>query len=132
MKSPFFAFLKKLTLFSLSIFLLAFLIFHYLIPVSFINILPFAFLFYFLLTAATHLFLLKVAKQRIQRFIPSFIGATALKLFISLTVLIIYVLLNRIQAIQFILFFFMLYICFSTFEIIAILRYFKKQPSTLL
>lgn len=127
MKTPYFYFIKLLILLTSSLALVAFFLLKYFFKTGFNSFVPFVFLFYFVLTASVHFFLLKAGKKRIQRFIPAFMAATSIKLLISLAVLLIYVLTHREEAVKFIIFFFLLYLCYSTFEIISILSYFRKN-----
>lgn len=127
MKTPYFYFIKSLLIFTFCLTLVGFVLLNYFFKTSFSTFVPFVFLFYFVLTASVHFFLLKAGKKRIQRFIPAFMAATSIKLLFSLIFLLVYVLTHREEAVSFIIFFFLLYLCFSTFEIISILSYFRKH-----
>lgn len=133
MKTPYSHFIKSLILFTLSLVFIAFIILKFFLQTNFSSFIPFVFLFYFVLTAIVHFFLLRAGKKRAQRFIPAFMAATTIKLLASLVFLLLYVLTHREEAIRFIIFFFLLYLSYSTFEIISILSHFRKYkdlPST--
>lgn len=54
-------------------------------------------------------------------------GATFFKLMFYMAVLVTYVYLNRSEAIPFIIVFGIAYLFYTTFEVIAILRYLKAR-----
>lgn len=77
-------------------------------------------LYFFVSTAAIHHFLVKANTQSPQNFVRSYIAFTALKLLLNLMVIILYIFINRSQAIVFILSFLILYFIFLVFEIISL------------
>lgn len=98
------------------------------IPVHFIsNSWPFILLFFLSISLLVHRFLLKKANGNHGKFINAFLLTTTIKLLLFLSVILIYVLLNRADAIGFILTFFVYYLIFTFFEIFSILK-FLRQP----
>ncbi len=67
------------------------------------------------------------AKRRNMVVIRAFLLGWTIKFFIYVIFLIIYVLLNRERAVNFLIQFTSLYIAFSIFEISYLIRNFKKQ-----
>jgi hypothetical protein len=74
-------------------------------------------LYFFLVTFIFHYGLVTSLKGRPQQFIRYFMGATTMKLLIHITAVVIYALLNRADAINFILSFFVVYIVFTVYEV---------------
>ena len=90
----------------------------YLIPAEFVNpTLPFLYLFFFSATGIIHYILLKVAQKRTAGFINYFMLLTFGKLMFFLTIILVYALAFREDAVQFIITFFILYVFFTAFEI---------------
>ena len=73
--------------------------------------------YFFLITLSFHYGLLTSLKGRPQQFVRYFMGATTFKLLFHAAVVIIYSLLNRAEAIHFILTFFVVYLFFTAYEV---------------
>jgi hypothetical protein len=74
-------------------------------------------LYFFIVTMMFHLGLVASLKGRPQQFIRYFMGATTLKLLVHIAAVIIFALLNKADAINFILSFFVVYIVFTVYEV---------------
>jgi hypothetical protein len=123
MKLNYAAFLKKLIIYSFILALLGFLLVSFL-PESFISpALPYLFFFFFSVTLIVHLILLKVSGKKGSGFINYFMLLTFGKLLFYLTIILIYSLLNRSDAVQFIISFFVLYIFYTAFEVVLSLSH---------
>ncbi|MBN1340912.1 MAG: hypothetical protein JXA03_16410 [Bacteroidales bacterium] len=83
------------------------------------------YLFFFLVTLAIHELLKWIARKGINSFVNYFMLLTVGKLLFFLTIVLLYALLNRKDAIPFIIAFFTLYLFFTGFEIVMSLR--KKE-----
>jgi len=126
MKSVYLNFLKRIIIFSIA-FALIFFTVGYFLPAEYITpALPYLFLFFLSVTLVVHYVLLKASEKRFSKFTTYFMLATFLKLMLYIAVLIIYVLLNRFDAIPFIITFFILYVFYTVFEVISILSYSKS------
>jgi hypothetical protein len=77
----------------------------------------FILLYFFLITFIFHYGLMASLKGRPQQFIRYFMGATTFKLLIHIAVIIIFALLNKPEAVNFILSFFAVYILFTAYEV---------------
>jgi len=98
----------------------------YLIPENLISSSwPYIVLFFFTISLLVHRYLLKKSGGQHAKFINAFLLTTTIKLLLFLAVIVIYVLLNRDDAIGFILTFFTYYLIFTSFEIISILKYLR-------
>ena len=99
----------------------------YIIPENLIsNSWPFLAVFFFAVSLFVHRYLLNKASGQHTKFVNAFLLTTTVKLLLFLTIIVIYVLLNRDDAIGFILTFFMYYLIFTSFEIVSILKYLRN------
>lgn len=132
MKNLYLVFLKKLLLFTLVLALVGYL-FTYLLPENIVTpTLPFLYVFFFATTLVVHYILLKVSEKKTSGFINFFMLLTFGKLLFFLSIILAYALLNRADAIPFIIAFFILYVCFTAFEVTLSLSHTKtKQTSEL-
>ncbi len=83
-------------------------------------------LFFFAITLLVHRFLLKKADGNQGKFINAFMLSTTVKLLLYLSIILIYVLLNRNDAVGFIFTFFIYYLIYTVFEIVSILRFLRE------
>ncbi len=130
MKSVYLNFLKRIIIFSVAFALICFIVGYFLPYESITPALPYLFLFFLSVTLVVHYVLLKASEKRFSKFTTYFMLATFLKLMLYIAVLLIYVLLNRSDAIPFIITFFILYIFYTVFEVISILSYSKTRKTT--
>jgi hypothetical protein len=83
-------------------------------------IFPFVILYFFLFNSFQHFKLLKLSKGDPRVFHTNYMAWFGIKLFLNLSFVIVYVLLNRAQALNFVLFFAFCYVVYTTFEVIAL------------
>ncbi|PXX97026.1 hypothetical protein DF185_18550 [Marinifilum breve] len=83
-------------------------------------IFPFVILYFFLFNSFQHFKLLKLSKGDPRVFHTNYMAWFGIKLFLNLSFVIVYVLLNRAQALSFVLFFAFCYVVYTTFEVIAL------------
>lgn len=119
-------FLKSFGIFTAGLILIAALLFSTLLQKWYFPMFPVQFLVIALVTGIIHLFLIKVAQQNIRKFNTVFMALVAIKLLIYFAFILISLLLDRSNAIVFVLTFLVLYICFTIFEVQQILRTLKK------
>jgi L-asparagine transporter-like permease len=86
----------------------------------------FSFAYFLLLTAGLHYILNSSSKGDPKKFVQSYMLATTLKLFASLAVVVIGMLINRAGAAPFAVTFLVLYFAFSIFEITVLMRDLKR------
>ena len=84
-------------------------------------------IFFMALTAIIHFFLIRSGENKPTQFIRNFMGATALKLFIYLLIMVAYRFLKPSGAVVFLVAFLIHYLIFTVFEVFSILNYFKKK-----
>lgn len=120
------SFSKKLILISIIIIALTFGL-SYIIPEHLISkVWPFIAGFFFVVSLLVFRYLHKKADAHHAKFVNAFLLTTTVKLLLFLAIIVIYVLLNREDAIGFILTFFTYYLIYTSFEIFSILKYLKK------
>lgn len=83
-------------------------------------------LFFILTTAFIHVLLVKVAEKDPRKFVTYFMGMTGIKLFSYLIIILAYGLSNRETAQGFIICFLITYFLYSGFEVVTLMRHFKK------
>jgi L-asparagine transporter-like permease len=88
---------------------------------------PYIVIYFFVSTVVTHQLLMKTNKQSPQNFIRAYLGTTALRLFLNLMVIIIYMLVNRSGAMVFALSFLVFYFLYLIFEIISLQKDLKEK-----
>lgn len=117
MKLNYLDFIKSLFLYTLILAAIGYGI-VYLLPDEYVTpTLPFLYLFFFSATLLVHYVLLKVAQKRTANFINYFMLLTFGKLIFFLSIVLLYALLRREDAAQFIITFFVLYVFFTIFEV---------------
>ncbi len=122
MNSPYLRFLKRLLLFSLILGLIT-VLFVFFLPKIFISpALPFLFFFFIASSLLSYYYLLKSMKKKFIRFTNTFLLITAIKLLLYVAVMVIYVLIHREDAVPFLLSFFILYLCYTVFEVVILLK----------
>lgn len=83
-------------------------------------------LFFILSTAGIHYLLLKAAEKDPRRFVGAYLGLTAAKLFGYLIVIVAYALVKKQAALGFTLQFLALYLLYTAFEVVVLLKHFKR------
>jgi len=124
---PFQKFLQSISIFSILLLVLSILLFSLVIPRYYLGIFPFLFLLFYLVNSGFSYLMEISAKRRNMVVIRAFLLGWTIKFFIYVIFLIIYVLLNRERAVNFLIQFTSLYLAFSIFEISYLIRNFKKQ-----
>jgi hypothetical protein len=102
-------------LFSIAIGAVAFIVSRF-FPELIVSAFYFTLIYFFLLTLGFHYGLMQSVRGRPQNFVRYFMGGTTLKLLLHLSVIIIYSLTHRKEAMNFILSFFILYLFFTIYE----------------
>ena len=122
MQSAYIKYLKQLLLFSG---ILAFIILAmpFILPKTYLSpALPWLIFFFTGTSLLSFYYLLQTLDKRFIRFVNTFLLTIIVKLFLYIGVMILYVLKNRHDAIPFILGFFVLYLGYTIFEAVCIMR----------
>ena len=126
MQLNYLAFFKKLFIFTIILALIGTGI-VYLIPDHFVSpTIPFLYLFFFSATMVVHYVLLQVSLKKASSFVNYFMLLTFGKLIFFLSIVMLYALLRREDATQFIIAFFTLYFFFTIFEVVQSLSLTKS------
>jgi len=129
MQLAFNIFLKKIVIFTIIIAVLEFVLSTQL-PTHFVsNSWPVIILFFLAFTVLMHRYLLKSTEGRPQKFIFSFMMITTIKILLYLGIILIYVLINRPDAVAFIGAFFLNYFLFTGFEISSVVKFLEKPKA---
>jgi L-asparagine transporter-like permease len=93
----------------------------------YLPVFPYVLLFFAIISALTHYILIKSGKSRIAKFSTSFMGITSLKLFLYLIFIIVYLLIDKTNALVFVLTFFIIYLLFTIFETSLLIKDLDKK-----
>ena len=95
----------------------------FILPASFFSpVLPLLFIFFLSSTTIVYFYLAKSVGTKYSSFINRFMITTLVKLFIYIGVLLVYVFTHKQDAVPFILSFFILYVAYTAFEVMAMLK----------
>jgi hypothetical protein len=89
--------------------------------------LPFLFPFFFSMTAIVFNYLVKSTEKKFNRFANRFMLTTFIKLFVYMAVLLVYVFTHKEDAVPFILAFFILYVAYTVFDVVILLKYTRPE-----
>jgi hypothetical protein len=116
-------YLRQLLYFSATVGAVA-LFLSFLLPGAYITpTLPFLILFFIATSFLSFYYLLKSATQRFIRFVNAFLLTIIAKLFLYASVMIGYAFVYRVDAVPFLISFFLLYLVYTVFETVFIVRY---------
>ncbi|MEI6436438.1 MAG: hypothetical protein WCP32_16540 [Bacteroidota bacterium] len=125
--SMYLKYLRQLLYFSAAVGTVAALL-SFILPKTFISpALPFLFLFFISTSLLSFYFLLKSTGKRLIRFVNAFLLTILLKLILYVGVMVAYALLNRNDAVPFLVSFFILYLIYMVFETVFIIQY-SRNP----
>lgn len=125
MKAVYFDFLRKLIIFSVILSFIAVGLLFLLPTTWFTAALPYLFIFFLAVTLLSYYILIQAAQKKFIRFLNYYLLTTTVKLFLFIAVLITYIMLHKKDAVPFALAFFLLYLCYTVFEVVMIVGYSK-------
>jgi hypothetical protein len=126
MRKKYLQFIVRLTLLSLFLGFIAFIM-NRLLPDGMISpALPWLFLLFYITGAAVHYVLLRITALNPRKFVSYFMLATFFKLMNYLIVIVVYTFYVRQGILSFIISFFILYIIYTVFEVATILAQTKE------
>ena len=117
----------RLFTFSIIISAISFVLFKYVLTQYYLDVFPFLIVFFAFTSVLIHYILLKASNFRIAKFSTFFMGSTSAKLFLYIIFLVIYVLVDKSNAVPFLLTFFVLYFLFTIFETFSLLIDLKEK-----
>jgi hypothetical protein len=116
-------YLRKIFYFASAIGLTA-VILSLVLPESYITpALPLLILVFLATSVSSFYYLLKSSEKRFIKFVNVFLLTILLKLLLYIAIMISYALLNRADAVPFLLSFFILYLLFTVFETLFVIRF---------
>jgi hypothetical protein len=83
--------------------------------------------FLLLVTLLVHVYLVRASENDTRKFTAKYLGAMGLKMFIYLIFLVIILFIDTARAVPFLVSFLVSYAVFTTYEVISILNYLKKD-----
>jgi hypothetical protein len=121
------SFLVKSTFLTLLVFMLGAIVYAGLIPALYMKALPLIPLLFYGVTNLVHFYLLKVAARSNTRFTAQYMATGFIKMFFYMAVAIGYAFVNKGQAKIFLINFLLLYIIYTTFEVVELLRVIRQN-----
>ncbi len=120
-------FLIKSTILTILVFLLGFIFYSTVFKSFYLPVLPFAVLLFYSTTILLHAYLLNLEGKSAARFTSQYMAVSFLKMFFYLAVAIGYVIVDRGNAKPFIAGFLLLYVVYTSFEVIEYLKVVKQN-----
>ena len=98
------------------------------LPAGFISpAVPSLILFFLVVTLLVHYILQKATGNNGRKFVNAFMLATLVKFFAYMPLIFVYMYFNRDDLLPFVIGFFILYLCYTIFEVASILRFSRTQ-----
>lgn len=117
------SFVTKLTILSLILALAGWLVFSLLIPQYYIPILPFLLIFFYATTLGVHTYQVGLSKKDMAKFTRSNMLVTFFKLMVYSTSAILYIAIDKENAIPFVVCLMILYLVFTYVEVSEITKH---------
>jgi uncharacterized membrane protein YqjE len=111
------SFVAKLTALTLLVALVGWLVYSMLLPEYYIPALPFLLAFFYVVTLVLHIYQLKMSKKDLGKFTRSNMIVTFIKLMLYSVVAVVYIAIDKENAIPFAACLMVLYLVFTIFEI---------------
>ena len=119
--------ISKLGLLSSFLLIITIGLFYEILNPWFNPIFPFIILYFFVFNLIQHSALLKTKDKSPMAFNTSFMAWFSIKLFLNLTIIVAFVLLNKPEALSFVLYFASCYIFFTVFEVTSLVKSLKSK-----
>lgn len=116
------SFLARLFIFSAALGLIVLLL-YFILPDNVLSpSLPFLIVYFFAITAVVYWVVIKAATHAPRKFVGYFMLATFVKLFIYVLTIFAYAYFNREDLFPFVIAFFILYVFYTVFEVVAVIK----------
>ena len=100
---------------------------YFILPENYITpALPLLFAFFIGASLTGYYYLIRSVGKKFIKFLNSYLLYTVVKLFLFITIMVVYILINRQDAVAFGITFLVLYFCYTIFEVIALVSYSKR------
>ena len=123
-------FLKKALLLCLVVIGLSLLLYDSVLKDFYLKLFPLQVAVVSIVTVISHLRLMTAVEQNARKFSTTFLSVMSVKLFIYLIFILVCLLLDRSNAVNFVLTFLALYVIFTIFEVTEISNFLKKNPNS--
>ena len=120
-------FITKLTIIALALALIGGLVFAMLLPQYYLPVLPFLLLFFYFATIGVHAYQVKLAKKDLGKFTRSSMLISFFKMIVYSIVAIIYIAIDKENAIPFVICLMLIYLIFTFVEVSETTRISRKQ-----
>ncbi len=117
----------RLLIFVTLIALVAAILYTTVLSSFYLSVFPYVLIFFTLISFLSHYIIVKAGQSRITKFSTSFMGITSLKLFLYLIFIIVYLLIDKTNALVFVLTLFIVYLLFTIFETSSLLKDLDKK-----
>jgi L-asparagine transporter-like permease len=124
-------FLKNVLVYCLALTVLSTLLFTTILKGYYLKLFPLQFAVIALVTILSHLRLMNAIQLNARRFNTTFLALMSVKLLFYLIFILICLLIDRSNAINFVVTFLILYVCFTIFEVNKISKFLKKSTNSL-
>ena len=121
------SFFAKSTILTILVFILGILVYKWGIPGFYIPVLIFIPLLFYMVTNLVHFYLLRIAAKKGARFTSHYMAASFLKMFLYMALGIGYAFVFRGQAKIFLINYLLLYIIYTTFEVVELSKFLKQK-----
>ena len=110
-------FITKLTVLTLAIAVVGYLVFTLVFPEYYLPVMPFLLIFFYIVTLGIHAYQLRLAKKDMGKFARSNMLITFFKLIIYSVVAVVYIAIDKAHAIPFVASLMLLYLVYTFFEV---------------
>jgi hypothetical protein len=124
-------FLKNVLVFCLVLTFVSTLLFTTILKEYYLKLFPVQVAVIALVTVLSHIRLMNAIQLNVRRFNTAFLALMSIKLLLYLIFILICLLIDRSKAINFVVTFLVLYVCFTTFEVNKISKFLKKSTNSL-
>lgn len=123
-------FLKKALYFSLVLIGISLLLYDTLLKEFYLKAFPLQFGIVALMTVFSHLKLMNASERNPRKFSTTYLSIMSVRLLIYLVFILVCLLIDRTNAVNFVVTFLALYLAFTIFEVIEISNFLKKNPNS--
>jgi hypothetical protein len=125
------SFLRNTLVFCLVLMIISFLLYATVLKAYYLKVFPVQFAVIALVTILSHIRLMNAIKLNVRRFNTTFLALMSVKLFLYLVFILVCLLVDRSRAINFVVTFLVLYVCFTIFEVNKISKLMIKSTNSL-
>ena len=120
-------FITKSSIVTIIVFILGAILYSTLIKNFYLPVLPLVVVLFYVLTNLIHAYLLKISANSGSRFTSYYMAVSFIKMFFYLAVAIVYAIMNKEDAKIFLVNFLLLYVVYTTFEVIEFSKVVRQK-----